>query len=314
MSHPNPDLLRDFVLGTLDDAGEREVREHLTAGCESCQATLHAEAALDHALWETRQAEHAAGGERDVPAVVVELPQRRPTPWWAMSGGLAVAASALVAVGLLWSSPDDDAPAPAPAATSVPAAEPPPPPAVTAPAVPAATSPEPAAAAPAAPAPAAAEPPPPAEKKPVKVASAAKPSTRRPRASAKPAPKPRAKPKARRDCDPLLDLDCAEKGGGGGAKKRALTPTEVLGVVRKNMPTINRCAVKHEVTGTVRMEWQIARDGKTRGVKVITPKYREHPVGACLVAAIKKWRFPTYTGSTPSPVKFPFKLKGRETP
>lgn len=321
MSHPTPDDLRDFVLGALDDAAEREVRDHLASGCDSCRVSLQAEAALDHAMWETRQAEHAAGAGGDMSAVVVELPPSPGVPRWAMGGGLAVAASALVAVGLVWTAGNDEAPAPTAAAAPMIAGATAPPAGAAAAAVTPATvaaPTEPPSATPGAAAPPAAEPvatampeQPPAEKKPAKKTASA---TRRPRAKAAraPAPPPPTKPRARaRGCDPILDLDCPEKGaGGGGAKKRTLASTDVLGVVRKNLGDISRCGVTHDVTGTVRMEWRIMKSGRTSSVRVLTPDYVGTPVGQCMTKEVKKWRFPAFTGTPPPPVKFPFKLKG----
>jgi hypothetical protein len=84
----------------------------------------------------------------------------------------------------------------------------------------------------------------------------------------------------------------------------------VLGTVRKNLGSTNACGRKHGVSATIRMEWRILKSGNTSSVRVLTPKYKDTPVGKCMITAIKRWKFPKYSGSPPPPVKFPFKLKG----
>jgi predicted Zn finger-like uncharacterized protein len=190
-----------------------------------------------------------------------------------------------------------------------------------APAAAAPGAPDPAAAAAAA---AAATPPPaeePAAAEPTKVAAAStpkpkpkpKPSGRRTSkpASSKPPPPPPPPTRSKRDCDPVLDFDCPEGGArsGGGSRKKTLSPSDVLTVVRKNLGSVNKCGKKHGVKGTVKMEWRILKSGNTTAVKVMTSKYAGTPVGSCMTRAIKRWKFPGYSGKPPPPVKFPFKLK-----
>jgi Ca-activated chloride channel family protein len=132
------------------------------------------------------------------------------------------------------------------------------------------------------------------------------PAARAPRMKRRPAP-PTSPRRKTRDLDPLLDVD--GRGSGAGAK-RTLSPTDVLSAVRKNLGTVNRCAAKHGVRDTVKMEWRILKSGRTSSVRVLSAKYAGTPVGHCLVKAIKRWRFPRFEGRPPPPVKFPFKLKG----
>jgi outer membrane biosynthesis protein TonB len=333
VSHPDADTLRDFIAGALDADADASVREHLRAGCEQCQALVQGEAALDHALWEVARADAGAIADAGDPiAPVVPLAPRRQLPRWsAWAGAAAVAASALVAVFVTTAGDEqpaaiadaDQLPAPgqvpagqlamagAPGAAGQAAAVPAQPaaqPVAVPPAVPTAD-----------PAPAATPPTAKPEPKP----AVAKPASRKPRGTAKPAakpkpppepePAPKPKPKRRRDCDPILDLDCGDapsRTSGGAGGKASLSPTDVLTVVRKNLGAINKCGSKHGVKGTLKAEWRILKSGRTSSVKVMTPAYADTPVGKCVVASIKKWKFPPYTGSPPPPVKFPFKLKG----
>lgn len=317
MTHPSPDTLRDFVTGALDAEGEAEVREHLAAGCEACQATLQAEAALDHAMWEVRQADAAASAVTAAgeDAAVVELPRREPVPGLAWGGALAAAAIALVVVfGTFSHEPS----APPPTVAGVAPAEPAP---SALPAQPAGTAAEAKADEDEAKEEEAAkvddddkakeE----AKKEPApskKAKAKAKTSSRRARARA--APKPPPSPRAtKRDCDPMLDVDCSDVLGGGasGADRKTLAPSDVLGVVRKNLKGIQSCGEQHDVSATVRAEWRVLRSGRTTAVRISTARYADTPVGRCIVSEIKRWRFPRYSGDAAPPVKFPFKLRGK---
>ena len=139
---------------------------------------------------------------------------------------------------------------------------------------------------------------------------------RKSRKSRAPSVEEEDKPKSRgrKDCDPVLDFDCDEKpsrssrASRSSSSKETLSPSDVLVVVRKNIGSINRCGKRHNTSATVKMEWRIAKSGRTTGVKVLTSKYAGTPVGKCLTNEIKSWRFPSYSGKAPPPVKFPFKL------
>lgn len=135
------------------------------------------------------------------------------------------------------------------------------------------------------------------------------------RATPKPEPKPAPKPEPRRassssskDCDPVLDFDCDEKTT-RPKKKRTLSKSDILSTVKRKIGTINACGRKHNVKGSVKMRWQISKSGSTKGVKTLTSKYKGQPVASCLEAAIRRWKFPSYTGKAPGNIDFPFKLK-----
>jgi predicted Zn finger-like uncharacterized protein len=140
--------------------------------------------------------------------------------------------------------------------------------------------------------------------KPVQTASAT--------ATSKPEPTP-AKSKPSKGCDPVLDFDCDDKkassgGGGASSKKTTLSKADVFEVVKKNISKINACGKQHKVTGTIKVEWEILKSGRTSSVRVADSAYAGTPVGRCMVTEIQRWVFPAYTGEAPPPIKFPFKL------
>jgi predicted Zn finger-like uncharacterized protein len=134
-------------------------------------------------------------------------------------------------------------------------------------------------------------------------------------------PPPKREPKKREkrkrvskrgDCDPILDIDCDEKkskkkSSGGGDVKDKLSKSDILVVVKQNIGSIKRCFTSNGVNDTVKMEWKISKSGRTSGVRVLTPKYAGTPMGRCMTNAVKRFKFPKYSGAAPPPIKFPFK-------
>jgi len=149
---------------------------------------------------------------------------------------------------------------------------------------------------------------PPKEEKPRETRAKPEP---KPEPKAEPAASPPPKKKSSKDCDPILDIDCEEKksASSGSSKKETLTKADILAVVKKNVSKINACGKQHKVTGSVKVEWEIMKSGRTSSVRIGDPKYAGTPVGRCLVTEVQRWTFPAYTGAAPPPIKFPFKLE-----
>ncbi len=158
------------------------------------------------------------------------------------------------------------------------------------------------------------------DKAPSRVAAAQKRPEKRAERRVQRRQQPRQQPKPRvqqvrrtRDCDPVLDLDCDDKplrSASSRSQKRELTPSDVLSVIKRNLRSVNACSAKYQAKGTLKMEWRILKSGNTSSVRVATPKFANTPVGDCVESAIKRWKFPAFSGKPPPPVKFPFKLKG----
>jgi predicted Zn finger-like uncharacterized protein len=121
----------------------------------------------------------------------------------------------------------------------------------------------------------------------------------------------RKKTAKRGDCDPILDIDCEEKKSkkrkSGGNVKEKLSKSDILVVVKNNIGSIKSCFRKNGVTKTVKMEWKISKSGRTKGVRVLTSEFAGTPMGRCMTNAVKRFKFPKYSGSPPPPIKFPFK-------
>jgi predicted Zn finger-like uncharacterized protein len=177
-----------------------------------------------------------------------------------------------------------DAPPPAPAPAPAPTDAPPPPPVAEPP------------------------PPPPA---PVQLAGAG--TTKKPPKPA-PSPSPPPPPPApvstpKKGCDPILDLDCKPGGGAASEPKEAakttLEKSDILGVVKGALPKVKACGQKHGASGTIKMSWTIAKNGKPQNVSVADTKYGGTPVGTCVTQVVQGLKFPAYTGAAPPPVSIP---------
>ena len=117
------------------------------------------------------------------------------------------------------------------------------------------------------------------------------------------------------NCDPVLDFDCNEApkksrtARSGGATKPSLSRDDVLIVVKKNLSGVHGCFDTHGGKGPVKMQWRIAKSGRTKKVKVLSGKYQDTPLGSCIQDKIRGWRFPKYSGKAPPPVTIPFKAR-----
>lgn len=148
-----------------------------------------------------------------------------------------------------------------------------------------------------------------------KLAAASPPPTEAPKTEEeRPARAP--KKKSNPDCDPVLDFDCDEPSKGAArtsssksAAKKSLSRDDVLMVVKKNLGSVHRCFDKHGGKGPVKMQWRIAKSGRTKGVTVLSDQHQNTPIGSCLQDEIRGWRFPSFSGKPPPPVTIPFKAR-----
>ena len=114
-------------------------------------------------------------------------------------------------------------------------------------------------------------------------------------------------------CDPILDLDCKPGGSSASsepkeATKATLEKSDILGVVKGALPKVKACGQKHGATGTIKMAWTIAKNGKPQNVSVADTKYGGTPVGACVTQVVQGLKFPAYSGAAPPPVSIPLPL------
>jgi TonB family protein len=56
------------------------------------------------------------------------------------------------------------------------------------------------------------------------------------------------------------------------------------------------------------MEFKISKSGRTRNVRVLSSSFAGTPAGDCVVKTVKRWKFPSYTGKSPPPVRIPLKM------
>ena len=93
-------------------------------------------------------------------------------------------------------------------------------------------------------------------------------------------------------CDPELKLGC----GAAHVDRDVLTQGDVLVGARKNLASVRACAEKHGSTEKLtRADFKIKPDGTVVDARVAV----DGPLGACLVAAIGTWKFPTSNAATP---------------
>jgi hypothetical protein len=94
--------------------------------------------------------------------------------------------------------------------------------------------------------------------------------------------------------------------------KEKLSRDDVLGTVTANKAAILKCANAFANGGgklppKLMAKWTIKASGFTENVEMASPELKGTPVDACVVAAIKKWRFPEFR-SGEIPVTFPFPI------
>jgi len=122
------------------------------------------------------------------------------------------------------------------------------------------------------------------------------------------------------NCDPLLytDGNCPEATGGSAAAvaevKNELDKSDIINTVKEHSAEIEVCAAGQRkrsarlAEGTIKVQWYVRPDGRTKNVAVLTPKFKGTFVGDCVVKSVKQWRFPAFRGDEVGPIKFPFSL------
>jgi len=114
----------------------------------------------------------------------------------------------------------------------------------------------------------------------------------------------------KKECDPILDLDCKtgpKPAPASAPVKELLTKGDVLVVVKANMGKVAACGNKHRIGGIIKMNWKIQPSGRVNDV-VVGDGNAGTPVGKCVTDEVKSWRFPASKMVTP--VSFPMKLGG----
>ena len=159
-----------------------------------------------------------------------------------------------------------------------------------------------------------------ARKGPAKEPAAARPAT-----AAKPARKPAAKPKkkpAGDDLDSLIDGVIGKEKAAAKKRKAAkvkaaplataglpekLSEGQIRNGMKKIMGRVQACYDKYQVEGNARVKLSIAPTGKPAGVS-IKGKFFGTDTGSCVVKAVKKARFPKFSGK-PMTIRYPFLLQ-----
>lgn len=133
----------------------------------------------------------------------------------------------------------------------------------------------------------------------------------------KPEEKPdKKKPTKKSKCNPILypDGNCPSRAAPKTKLKKGLDKKDILTTVRSNRDSIDKCVSEQArrnrnlATGTLKMQWWVRPNGRTKNVAVLTPKYKGTYLAGCVQAAIKKWKFPMFSGEEVGPIKFPFAL------
>jgi len=94
-----------------------------------------------------------------------------------------------------------------------------------------------------------------------------------------------------------------------------LDDSDVLKVLRSNRGDVRRCLEKQasadpSLEGTMTVELVIRRSGRPKGVRVREDKFKRSAVGTCMVSAVKRWRFPKFSGAA-MPLDFPVRVRAR---
>lgn len=94
-----------------------------------------------------------------------------------------------------------------------------------------------------------------------------------------------------------------------------LDDSDVLKVLRSHRGDVRRCLDKQaskdpSLGGTMTVELLIRRSGRPKGVRVQEDKFKRSAAGTCMVAAVKRWRFPKFSGA-PMPLDFPVRVRAR---
>lgn len=94
---------------------------------------------------------------------------------------------------------------------------------------------------------------------------------------------------------------------------RQLDDSDILGVLRKHRKAIISCVKKQQtadgsVSGTMMVNLVIKRSGRTSRITVSPSRFRRSVAGRCVSSAVKRWRFPKFSGPS-MPIDFPVRIR-----
>lgn len=112
-------------------------------------------------------------------------------------------------------------------------------------------------------------------------------------------------------------------GGRGGSRANISVPSqdvvqggglssqEVMAVIRANLNQVRHCYEQvlqrqPNLSGTVKVRFQIALNGRAQGVKVLSSSIRNANMQSCITSRVRRWKFPRPRGGQPVTVDFPF--------
>jgi hypothetical protein len=100
--------------------------------------------------------------------------------------------------------------------------------------------------------------------------------------------------------------------GSAGEIKDSLGQSDIMEVVKRNVPAIQACVAKQRekqpgLSGKIVMKWTILTSGKTALILVVSDELKDTYLASCLSSLIKTWQFPR-TKTQGDPVIFPFKF------
>ena len=98
--------------------------------------------------------------------------------------------------------------------------------------------------------------------------------------------------------------------GAGGNIPDSLSQSDVMEVVKGNVPAIKKCVDEYKAKepsakGRMSMRWQIQTSGKVSKVECVTDEYKSTSLATCLSSVIKSWQFPRHK-TQGDPTVFPF--------
>ncbi len=145
-------------------------------------------------------------------------------------------------------------------------------------------------------------------------------SKRRSRREREEEPEPPAPPppsRSRSTADDLLDNAGSSRRGSSEREEPArstLDESDIFKVLKNNRSVILGCVEKQRkadssLEGVMTVKFVIQGSGKTSGQSVEPSKFAGTPVGKCVISAVKRWSFPSFTGRS-IPLDFPVKVTG----
>ncbi len=104
---------------------------------------------------------------------------------------------------------------------------------------------------------------------------------------------------------PVKKTETTTTDDSGSSLPEKLEGRDVLDVIRKNQPNINRCKSFATEPVKINVRVTIANTGAVQNIEILDETHKTSPLGKCLEEKIKQFKFPAF--STPSmSVKLPF--------